>query len=642
MKILMKSNLKSLFSEVKRMKVLLLILAFSLCIINPFYAQQFTKDYKNQPKDELGFIKYVNISPEDESIEIPFSNQIRGLKNLTIEPSPDIVWSMLEQGNQIAEEVRTECNFIEFDEQTNTLVTVGEFSKRLAIVEINPENGAIIFKDSVKFNNNDYRYMTTLDMELDDEGNIVVTGYARNRNLGNFADIMVVKYDRTTKDTVWTKALAGDISLAVDDLSQGLVIDNSGYIYINSKIQRFLDGSPHQFCGVYKLDPENGEVIWLKEIGEIYGEGLRICIDSNDDLYVECLVESGAGFFTMIKLDSDGNELWRYYAGNSLSDLEILIYRSLISSTERLFLGGLTYPEGTTTQGDFVVAELDTQTGEIVWLSEGINGLLDLNDNAQYIDYDESSDMLFGAGIIRNEAEGQINELDILIAGYDASTGTTVWQHQLDGDPNDSYGQDLAYDLIVDPAGYVIVTGKLWNAVNNDPLPESSWEDMFTIKLDAQTGEVFWLSLLDDQLMPSPLLIAPQYGYALELDPENGNVWVGGRMSLKNDMDIALDYYTVLELSESPVGISENSQKLNQLISVFPNPGQNEINISNLANENDIVELRISDINGKTILENRIDLTSNHIINTRDLSKGVYFIHVSNQKSTTVTKWVKN
>jgi hypothetical protein len=234
MKILMKSNLKSLFSEVKRMKVLLLILAFSLCIINPFYAQQFTKDYKNQPKDELGFIKYVNISPEDESIEIPFSNQIRGLKNLTIEPSPDIVWSMLEQGNQIAEEVRTECNFIEFDEQTNTLVTVGEFSKRLAIVEINPENGAIIFKDSVKFNNNDYRYMTTLDMELDDEGNIVVTGYARNRNLGNFADIMVVKYDRTTKDTVWTKALAGDISLAVDDLSQGLVIDNSGYIYINS------------------------------------------------------------------------------------------------------------------------------------------------------------------------------------------------------------------------------------------------------------------------------------------------------------------------------------------------------------------------------------------------------------------------
>jgi outer membrane protein assembly factor BamB len=616
MKILMKSNLKSLFSEVKRMKVLLLILAFSLCIINPFYAQQFTKDYKNQPKDELGFIKYVNISPEDESIEIPFSNQIRGLKNLTIEPSPDIVWSMLEQGNQIAEEVRTECNFIEFDEQTNTLVTVGEFSKRLAIVEINPENGAIIFKDSVKFNNNDYRYMTTLDMELDDEGNIVVTGYARNRNLGNFADIMVVKYDRTTKDTVWTKALAGDISLPVDDLSQGIVIDNSGYIYINSLIQRFLDGSPHQFCGVYKLDPENGEVIWLKEIGEIYGEGLGIRIDSNDDLYVECLVESGAGFFTMIKLDSDGNELWRYYAGNSLSDLEILIYRSLISSTERLFLGGLTYPEGTTTEGDFVVAELDTQTGEIVWLSVGINGLLDLNDNAQYIDYDESSDMLFGAGIIRNEAEGQINELDILIAGYDASTGTTVWQHQLDGDPNDSYGQDLANDLIVDPAGYVIVTGKLWNAVNNDPLPESSWEDMFTIKLDAQTGEVFWLSLLDDQLMPSPLLISGQYGYALELDPENGNVWVCGSMNLKNDMDIALDYYTVLELSESPVGISENSQKLNQLISVFPNPGQNEINISNLANENDIVELRISDINGKTILENRIDLTSNHVINT--------------------------
>jgi hypothetical protein len=40
-------------------------------------------------------------------------------------------------------------------------------------------------------------------------------------------------------------------------------------------------------------------------------------------------------------------------------------------------------------------------------------------------------------------------------------------------------------------------------------------------------------------------------------------------------------------------------------------------------------------------LENRIDLTSNHVINTRDLSKGVYFIHVSNQKSTTVTKWVK-
>lgn len=639
----MRSSLMRLLNEIKRMKVLLLILAFSFCCLHPFYAQQFSNDYKNQPKDELGFIKYVNISTENESKEFPFPNQISGLKNFTAEPSPEILWSFLDPANQTTEANLTQCRIMELDEQTNNLVTVGRISQELGIVEINAENGELIFMDWVIFNDNDHYRMTPFDMVLDNEGNIFVTGLVGSQLMDNSLDIMVVKYDRTIQDTIWTKVLAGDLSIPVDDMSQGIVIDNSGYIYINSKIQRFLDGSPHQFCGVYKLDPANGEVIWLKEIGEIYGEGLDINIDSNDDLYVECLVESSEGVFTMIKLDNDGNELWRYYAGESSSNLDILIYQSLISSTERLFLGGLTYPAGTNTEGDFVVAELDTQTGEILWLSEGINGALDLDDNCRFIAYDETRDLLFGAGIIRNEAEGLDTELDILIAGYDATTGTLNWQYVFDGDPDDDYGQDLAYDIIADPAGYVIVTGKAWNAVNNDPYPNSSWDDMFTLKLDAQTGEVYWLSLLDDQLMPSPLLIAGQYGFALELNPENGNVWVGGAMELKDEgIDFYLDYYTVLNLSGSIVGIPENDQKLDQLISVFPNPGYNEITISSLTKDSDIFDLRISDLNGRTILEKRIDLNTNQVINTMDLSNGVYFIHLSSREYTSVTKWVKN
>ena len=78
------------------------------------------------------------------------------------------------------------------------------------------------------------------------------------------------------------------------------------------------------------------------------------------------------------------------------------------------------------------------------------------------------------------------------------------------------------------------------------------------------------------------------------------------------------------------VGINENNDKKD--IVIYPNPANNFININNLSH-NDIIELKLFNINGRLVKNIKTSNKNIIRINTIDLISGIYFIHIIKKES---------
>ncbi|MCO6501162.1 MAG: T9SS type A sorting domain-containing protein [Vicingus serpentipes] len=87
----------------------------------------------------------------------------------------------------------------------------------------------------------------------------------------------------------------------------------------------------------------------------------------------------------------------------------------------------------------------------------------------------------------------------------------------------------------------------------------------------------------------------------------------------------------------TPVSINELNKKE---INIYPNPAQNTIHISGVYNNNNIgnKEVKIIDVLGKTIYSSIINST-NYQIDVSELSRGVYFIQLNDNKL--ISKFIK-
>jgi len=87
------------------------------------------------------------------------------------------------------------------------------------------------------------------------------------------------------------------------------------------------------------------------------------------------------------------------------------------------------------------------------------------------------------------------------------------------------------------------------------------------------------------------------------------------------------DGIELYKIHETGTGISD----LNQIkVSVYPNPADDYINISNF--ENEYLEFSLIDLNGKIFESGQVENQSIKKINLTDLKNGVYFICIKNSK----------
>ena len=631
------------------MKKLILILAVSLFWTTNFYAQQWHTDDVSKAKmqyDENGFLEEI----PDPNLHETNTNNI-GTKAPTMItntfPTPEFLWHYKEHTSY-----NSACWKLHYESENNTVFTVGEIgpatSSILTIIEYDASSGDVNYFKDYNETNTGHQPTRTNDLVIDSEGDVLITGTAWHPVTG--LDGMIMKFDRTTQDTAWTLCFPGAIDFPVADWSFGITTDIDNNVIVVGLIQRVYNNQPHKFCVIYKLNSD-GDVLWMEEVGEIFGGGRNVVTDDQGNIYVqgEFIQEIGVDEASVLKMDPDGNILWKN-GTSSLYNNPLWAWNIIINNSGELFVGGTSRPAGSTTGKDFAVAQLDKETGEFLWVSTPINGAVDSTDICKHLVYDEISDAIYAGGTIANDFNGSYLQVDFCMARFDAADGTLGWVYEFDGDPNDAYGKDLLYDMVFDPEGYVIATGETFNAVyyyTDETI--ITYQDWITVKLDAETGDVHWMSLIDKEWDDYPFFVGPQKGWTVDVDPSTGKVFAGGyMMSIVNEE--FLHDYAVIGLSTELVDISENLlQGSTQYIQNYPNPFNDFTTLTYSLEKETQVKIVIRDLSGR-IVTNLLDkkqLAGEHTVNWdatnlsgNHMQSGIYFCTINMGASTSTIKLI--
>lgn len=91
-----------------------------------------------------------------------------------------------------------------------------------------------------------------------------------------------------------------------------------------------------------------------------------------------------------------------------------------------------------------------------------------------------------------------------------------------------------------------------------------------------------------------------------------------------------------IKVSSPLLGV--NDFEISSKINIYPNPATSQVTID--AKELDNVNLEISDANGRKILEQKLDSSSN-TININQLASGIYLFKVNSAQGSTTTKVIK-
>ncbi len=651
-KYILSSVLKLNSLKLNEMKKLILILTASLFCTTNFYAQQWrTDDFTKMQYDERGFLQKI---PDSKLYETNNSNLNNiGTKSpafgVQVFPEPDFLWHYSENCNIPTQD---NCSQVYYNSDNNTVITAGHIEDVLTFMEFNASTGEVNwFKEIYQTNSNHYPWLP-YDMIMDNEGDIVVTGVSTH--VGQSTDVMVIKFDPISQDTVWTRNFAGDFNLGVPDWGNALTKDIDNNIIVVSLIQRYYNSYPHQFCGIYKLNSD-GELLWMKEVGEYFGNGLNVKTDAQGSIYVvgELIEEMGVDEASVLKLDADGNIIWKN-GTSSLFNNPLWAYDLTINNSGELFVGGLSRPASSTTGKDFAVAQIDTENGEFLWVSNTVNGALDSTDVCKHLVYDEASDAIFAGGYVTNETYGSNNKLstDLCIARFDAADGTLGWVYEFDGDPNNPFGNEWIYDVVYDPSGYIIATGETYNGVYCNTVPPPNLYtavDWITVKLDAETADVHWISFLDDEWEDLPWYVGEQWGESVDVNPSTGDVFTGGQMLALTSNEEITSNYTVVGYSSYSVGVSENLPQTGKLIQSYPNPFNAFTTLAYSLEKDAQVKIVISDLSGRIVtnLLDEVQMAGEHTLkwdatDTRGnhVNSGIYFCTFNIGNSTSTIKLV--
>jgi hypothetical protein len=91
--------------------------------------------------------------------------------------------------------------------------------------------------------------------------------------------------------------------------------------------------------------------------------------------------------------------------------------------------------------------------------------------------------------------------------------------------------------------------------------------------------------------------------------------------------------------ADTDLSIKENA--VSSQFSVYPNPANNVINITNA--DNMLVNaVTVTDLNGRTVKNVSFDNVASAQVNVADLASGMYILNVTSDKGTATKKFVKN
>ena len=347
-----------------------------------------------------------------------------------------------------------------------------------------------------------------LDMALDRESNVFVTGWSEGNGTG--ADYATIKYDIEGSKR-WVARYDGPGSSY--DLARALAVDKTGNVYVTG----WSTGNRTKADYATIAYDSEGNELWVARYDGLIGNddnAYDIDADYSGAVYVTGRsygTDTGADYAT-IKYDSRGNRLWiaRYDGPVSGQDSAQAI---LVGDWGNINVTG--WSEGNGTGSDYITIRYDSDGNE-QWEAR-YNGPVSGEDKAYAICRDSWSNIY-----VTGSSEGDGTGLDFITVKYDPS-GHELWAERYDGPAN---GDDRARSVILDGRGNVYVTG--WSQ------GKGTGYDYATVKYSAD-GNQLWVTRYSGSSN------ADDKTYAVTVD-SLGNPWVTGR-SIGNNT--SYDYTTV-------------------------------------------------------------------------------------------------
>ncbi|UPT70871.1 MAG: T9SS type A sorting domain-containing protein [Flavobacterium sp. JAD_PAG50586_2] len=454
------------------------------------------------------------------------------------------------------------------------------------------------------------------------------TGFGGSSNFNQMGqDWWVMKID-SLGAVIWEKTYGGtgdELLFSINPTADG------GYImsgHTGSSNGDVTSNHGMNDIWVVKIDGI-GTIQWQKTIGgsnfEISGDAVQ-CADGG---YLVCgstrshdgdAVLNPAGFDDnsyIIKLDSFGVIQWQKFYGGTLADA----LKKIVEVNDGFVLCGMTTSNDINVSGnhggfDYWIVKIDS-LGNLLW-QKTLGGTL--NDSAMDIE--------------------KTNDDGFIVAGYSYSTNGNItgnhgdddaWIVKLSSDGNiqwqRAYGgtnTDRASDISVTRDGYAFAGYSL--STDGDVTSSVAGYQGWVVKIDS-AGNLTWNKTLggsSSESMNGIVEITGGYVVAGYTSSANGDVTINHG---QGDM-------WVVKLAQQDLS---NNPTITIQFSVFPNPAKSFLNLQ-MSKDIFIDKVTITDLTGKIIIQ---QTKNNNVINTENLSGGIYFIHAFSGENKYQTKFIK-
>ena len=327
---------------------------------------------------------------------------------------------------------------------------------------------------------------------------------------------------------------ANGIPAGFSQSTNTITADDNGNVYVTGRFSNTVDFDPGPatasltstglddiFIAKYDID---GNYVWAKPIhGGIRGEGWSIALDENNNIYVTgnftgmydfdpdpgntVNITSTSTDLFIAKYDNNGNYKWAHGIGGNKSDqsfsLEIdpaggVYVAGIFRSDTVDFDPGVGTKNLTTVTEDMFLAKYDT-AGNYVWAFE-VNASATCDPRT--IGFDSQNNVIVAGffngvvdfdpavGVATNHTS--VGTRDIFLAKYD-SNGNYLWA----GNPEGTGNNDFTYQLVIDEADNIYISGELRDTVDFDfsanvfDLHSAGSGDIFIAKYNA-AGDFIW------------------------------------------------------------------------------------------------------------------------------------------------------
>jgi hypothetical protein len=404
-------------------------------------------------------------------------------------------------------------------------------------------------------------------------------------------DYLVLKYNTSNGDTIWTRTFNGNPGDPSNDndIAMGCVADGSGNLYVTG----MSSNSAGNFdILTVKFNGSTGDTLWTRRFDGTangYDAGTKCALDASGNLYVAGLTFTGTYTdFCILKYNAgNGNFIWSHNYPSPLGNKGEAYSCSLNGSN--VFINGYIYNE---TTYKLYTVKCNTENGDTLWTRVNSEDL----DSLQYIHSDCIANNSGGVYVVGNCSSSEKGVYGRIIK-YDAS-GIVTWS-EIYENPPDNPLNDAVYGCTLDLTGNLIVTGTTRGA-------DTFLNNFITLRYNAATGDTLWTKTY-----------AGRGGMACATD-DQGYLYVTGT---PQDWQCLILKYDNTGMD----GIAQNNSNLS--IKVYPNPASDIITLSIDKTITTELALNIYNVIGKLVRSELLKQNQRQI-NITELNNGIYIVEI--------------